>query len=204
MPSLAEIIKTNPDKFSAIPGAQETAEKLAGVCKELGFNVIGNNEKEPEFIPKARLDELVGQKNEYKGQVAELNKQLEDLKKVAGSSEEMQKQIQTLQDQIAKSDGKAKDILVKSAAKVAALQAKAKDPEDVLKFLDLSKVTVGDNDTVAGIEEQIKALAENKKYLFGEEDPWNLGGGSNPPGGGGNGGNAPQNLQEALLAHYSK
>jgi len=179
MPSLTEVVTKNVDKFKDLG-----VDKVIAICKELGLNVIANPEKEPEYLPKSRFDEVTGVKNELKKQVAELTVELGKLKEAAGSDEKLKAKITELEKEIAQSGERAKQVLAKASAKVAAIQAKAVDPDDLLKFVDFGKVIVNADDTVTGIDEQVKELVKTKAYLFDVKKA-DVGGGTNPPGGAG-------------------
>jgi len=179
MPSLIEVVEKNADKFKDLG-----IDKVIAACKELGMNVIANPEKEPEYLPKSRFDEVNSVKNELKKQVAELTVELGKLKEAAGGDEKLKAKITELEKEIALSGEKAKQALAKAAAKVAAVQVKAIDPDDLLKFIDFSKVTVNVDDTVTGLDEQVKELAKTKTYLFDVKKA-DVGGSTNPPGGAG-------------------
>lgn len=169
---LVEFVKKNAEKFAAIPEAAATVEKLAGVMKELNHAPLANdisNPAKPGYMPIGRFDEVITQKNQLKTQADELNGQLEELKKAAKGNEELTKQIADLQAKAAEADEKVKQVTLLSAAKVAAVAAKANDPEDVLKFIDHSKLVL-DGDKVIGLDEQLKSLQESKAYLFATED----------------------------------
>jgi hypothetical protein len=62
---------------------------------------------------------------------------------------------------------KANGRLIRSEARALAASANFRDPSDAVAFLDLTKVTVGDDGEVdeKAIAEQLKTLAESKPYL---------------------------------------
>jgi hypothetical protein len=163
----------------------EVWAKVETVIKEKGLNLILDNKEKPEYIPKSRFDEVIGSKNELKTQVTEISSQLEALKKSAKGNEELTNQINELQKKNGDWEGKYKDTLVSSAIKVEAMKFKAKDPADVIAFLDKSKLEISEDGTIKGLDEQLKKLQESKPYLFGEAAiPPAGGGGANPPGSG--------------------
>lgn len=198
---LSELITQNADRFADIPDAGTVAGNLAAKVKELGFSVLVDNPKEPGYVPKARLDEVIGQRKQYEGQVGDLTKQLDELKKSVKGNEELTAQINDLQAKLGESDGRIKAVTLESAVKLAAVQEQAKDPADILKFLDLSKLSVSDDGTVQNLADQFKALKESKPYLFG--DGTSKGGGDL---GGGNGNEEPlteEKIKAMSPAEYS-
>jgi len=162
---------------------EEVWAKVEATVKEKGLNLILDNKEKPDYIPKNRFDEVIGSKNELKTQVSELSTQLETLKKSAAGNEALTKQIEDLQKKNGDWEGKYKETLISGAIKVEALKIKAKDPNDVIAFLDKSKLEIGDDGSIKGLDEQLKKLTESKPYLFGESIP-PAAGGANPPGAG--------------------
>lgn len=164
---------------------EELWTKIEPVVKEKGLNLILDNKEKPEFIPKSRFDEVIGQKNLVKSQADELAQQLETLKKAHKGNEELTKTIEELQRKNGDWEGKYKDTLLSGAIKMEALKLKAKDPGDVIAFLDKSKLEIADDGTIKGLDEQLKKLQESKPYLFGEANPPPAGGGGANPAGSG-------------------
>lgn len=162
-------------------------ELYTQIVSKLGdkkIDVISDN-----YIPKSRFDELVGQKNLVKTQADELGQQLETLKKASKGNEELTKTIEQLQKQNGDWEGKYKSTLLESAIKIKAMSEKAKDPSDLLKFLDASKLEITETGEVKGLEEQLKTLKESKAYLF------DVAGGTPPPNPAGGGGNTKTDEQ---------
>lgn len=129
-------------------------------------------------------------------------KKFDDAQSAAAAAEQ-----KTLEEQ-----GKFKELSEKQAASMAELQTKLKDAtvnqaltnklaplgvvdlEGALKLIDRSKIEVGDDGAVTGLDEAVEALKTGKAYLFNTEggSPTNttVGTPSNPGNGGGTGGGA--------------
>jgi hypothetical protein len=60
---------------------------------------------------------------------------------------------------------KATKALLRSAVVSAATKAGAVDPDAVMAFLDQSAVSIGDDDTVTGVDEAVAAVLAAKPYL---------------------------------------
>lgn len=60
---------------------------------------------------------------------------------------------------------KATKALLRSAVMSAATRAGAVDPDAVMAFLDQSQVSIGDDDTVSGVDEAVAAVLAAKPYL---------------------------------------
>ena len=87
--------------------------------------------------------------------------------------------METLKAKIASMEAEAKNKQLKDAIQTQATQAKARDVDDLMKFLDMDKIQLDEAGKVTGLEEQIKELQEKKAYLFGEVPP--QGEPQNPP-----------------------
>jgi predicted nuclease with TOPRIM domain len=149
------------------------------------------------FVPKARYNEVAEAKKKLETDVTERDKQLDELKKAAGSSEELRAQIQRLQDENRQAKEKyetdLKELKLSTAIK-AAIAGKVHDEELVAGLFDKTKLVL-DGDKVVGLDEQLKTLQESKAFLF-KQDPqpqpgFHIGGGSGQP---------PTNINQDQLA----
>jgi len=154
----------------------EQADKVLNLHKEV---LTG-------FIPKARFDEVNETKKELEQQIQERDKQLKDLQEKVKGNEELEKTIKELQEanEATKEQYEAK---IKDMTITAAIQSKltdAKYPDLLLTKFDRSKLSIAEDGTVLGIDEQLTALKEQYKDLFKPDlkgrEPNNIGG--TPPG----------------------
>ena len=148
---------------------------IADICKEL-----------PKyFIPKDKYNEVAEAKKKLETDIQERDKQLEELKKASGTSEELKKQIEQLQadNKKASEEWQAKfaKMQLDFAIEKALTAAKAKNAKAVKALLDMEKVKL-DGEQLLGLDDQLKALKESDPYLFGESGK--VGSGTNPPGAG--------------------
>ena len=155
---------------------EEQADKVLNLHKEV---LAG-------FIPKARFDEVNETKKELEQQIQERDNQLKELQKKAKGNEELEKRIQELQEanKVTKEQYEAK---IREMTINAAIQSKltdAKYPDLLLTKFDRSKLSIAEDGTVLGIDEQLTALKEQYKDLFKPDlkgrEPNNIGG--TPPG----------------------
>jgi hypothetical protein len=158
---ILEFLKKNTEAFSGIPNAAEVVGNVVAKMQELGYAALANNTKTPSYVDKVQFDQV-------NGQATELNKQLEELKKAAKGNEELTKKIDELQQKNTEWEGKYKDGMLVNAIKVAAMKSNARDAGDVLAFVDKTKLALKEDNTVEGLDDQLKALKETKGYLFGE------------------------------------
>jgi hypothetical protein len=151
---------------------EEIAGKVAEVAQEKGLNFLVDNKQTPAYIPKTRFDEVINQKNQLKTQLTDLTTQLTGLKKSAKGNEDLESKIADLEKNNSEWQEKYQKTLLEGEIKLKAIELKANDPSDLLRFLDREKLQIGDKGQIFGLEEQIKAVKEAKPYLFkGEEQP---------------------------------
>ncbi|MDP4092590.1 MAG: phage scaffolding protein [Bacillota bacterium] len=158
---ILEFLKKNADAFANIPNAAEVVGNVVAKMQELGFNALANSTKDPLYVPKDQFDQVSIQSKE-------LGKQLDELKKAAKGNDELIKTIDELQGKNKDWETKYKDGMLLNTIKLAAAKANAKDAEDILSLVDRNKLVLKDDNTVEGLDDQIKTLKESKGYLFGE------------------------------------
>ena len=161
--------------------------KNAGVPEDkLDSTITDINKELPKyFIPKDKYNEVAEAKKKLEADIAERDKQLEQLKGAAGSNEELKKQIETLQAENKKAaeewQAKMTQMQLDFAIEKALTAAKAKNAKAVKALLDMEKVKL-DGEQLLGLDDQLKELQKSDAYLFGESGK--VGSGTNPPGAG--------------------
>lgn len=147
-----------------------------GVSSEVVQEVVAAaEEKMKGFIPKHRFDEVNEAKKQLEAQLAERDKQLSELKKVAGDNEELKKRIEQLQQENKAKEqeyqAKIRDMTITTAIKLA-VAGDAHDPDLVASLIDKTKIEVDENGNIkAGLDDQLKALRESKAFLFVQKEP---------------------------------
>ena len=149
---------------------EELATQIEQVATEKGLNFIVDNKEKPNYIPKDRFNEVIGSKNELKTQVSELTSQLDNLKKSAKGNEELTKAIEELQNKNTEWESKYQKSILENAIKMKAIQEKARDINDLGKFLDYNELKLDEEGNVIGLDEQLNSLKENKSYLFESQE----------------------------------
>lgn len=196
-----EWIKTLLEKHTK-EGRLDTEAFMAAVKTEFPKNAV----------PKDTYNALAETKKKLEADIVDRDKQLEELKKTAGASEELTKQIEQLQaDNKVAADKYAADLkdLTLTSAIMLALAGKVHDEGLVAGLVDKEKLVI-DGDKVVGLEDQLKSLQEAKAFLFKPEGDGD--GDKNKPGFriGANGDKKPDpdqkpaSLREAIAASLSQ
>jgi len=150
-----------------------TKEQLLeiGLSEEQADKVLAAHKEELKgFIPKTRFDEVNDAKKDLEKQLEDRDKQLKDLQEKVKGNEELERTIKDLQESnkkaVADYEAKIKNITLDNAIRLALKEHKAKYEDLLLGKFDRDKLTIKDDGTVEGLEDQIKALKEGYKDLF--------------------------------------
>jgi len=166
-----------------------TKEQLIemGLTEEQADKILAAHKEELKgYIPKTRFDEVNETKKDLEQQIRDRDKQLKDLQEKVKGNEELEKTIKELQE-ANKATKEQYEAKIKDMTITAAIQSKltdAKYPDLLLTKFDRSKLSIAEDGTVLGIDEQLTALKEQYKDLFKPDlkgrEPNNTGG--TPPG----------------------
>lgn len=123
---------------------------------------------------KEQVDTLTAERDSFKKQVNESNKQLDDLKGKVKDNEDAQKQIADLQKQLKDSESNAQAELLtvkkNNAINNALRDAHVRDNKAIMPFLDTDAIKYND-DGLTGLKGQIEELQKNKSFLFEQPEP---------------------------------
>lgn len=126
------------------------------------------------YVPKSRFNEVNEEKKTLTATVADRDKQLETLKKSTGDLDALKNQIKSLQDANKKAqeeaDAKMKELRINDAIKLAIVD-KAQDVDIVSGLFDKSKLILGEDGKITGLDEQLKELQKSKAFLFKQAGP---------------------------------
>lgn len=121
---------------------------------------------------KQQMSDVEAERDGLKAQLSERDKDIEDLKKNSGTSDELKQQITDLQQKNKDLESTYQSELAatkkNSAIELALAGAKAKNPKAVKALLDGDKLELTE-EGIKGLDEQLSALQESDAYLFGEE-----------------------------------
>lgn len=175
-----EVILVNREELKALGLTDEQIEKVMAA-----HGKVVNSTKEKAD----KVDGLESQIKDYKTQLKDRDKQLEELKKV--DADGLQKKIDELQEENKNSkkefESKLKETQLTSALKLA-LTGKVHDADLVAGLIEKDKIELNEDGTVkGGLDDQIKTLKESKSFLFVPEKEDKSFKGFKPGGGTGGG-----------------
>lgn len=151
------------EDFVAIGISEDLAEKAASASAE---ELKG-------LVPRDRLNEAIQERDQLKAAKLQAETDLEELKKSAGDNEALQKQITDLQTAAKQKDAdhaeEIKKLRINNAIR-SALSGTAQDADIVAGLIDQSKLILGDDGKLTGLDEQLKTLKEQKAFLFKSEE----------------------------------
>lgn len=192
------------EEFVALGISDELAEEAA----------TASAEELKGYIPKTRFDEVNEEKKNLQTAKKKAEDDLEELKKTAGDNEALTKQISELQES-QKQRAAEYDAQIKALKLTNAIRSGITDAQDadlVAGLVDQKKLILGDDGSVTGLEEQLKALRESKPFLFKAKEQDGKGGkagagfsvgatkGGNAGGGVGGGGDRQLSMRDAIAA----
>ncbi len=141
-----------------------------GLNEEQATKAEAESKKELEtYVAKTSFDEVNNSKKELEKTVKERDTQLEEVKGKVGDNAALKTQIETLQadNKAAKEkyEAELKELQISNAIKLS-IADKAQDADLVASLFDKSKLILGDDGKVTGLDEQLKTLQESKAFLF--------------------------------------
>lgn len=157
---------------------KEELMKLDGMTDALAAAVLNLAKGDTEgMIPKARLDEVIAERDNARKEHADVLKELGVLQKETGDAAELRDKIKSLEDAAKESqkkhDTEIHTLKVDNAVNAALLGSGALNVKAAKALLNLDKAELAEDGTVKGLADQIKALrtAEDSKFLFGSSTP---------------------------------
>lgn len=151
------------EDFTALGISEDLAEKAAEASKEEFKN----------YVPRDRLNEEIQKKKNAEDALNSVKQELDNLKTSAGDSVQMKDQIKKLQDELKEKEtrytGEIADMKMTNAIQ-AAVSGSAQDAGLVAGLVDKTKLILGEDGKVTGLDEQIKSLRESKPFLFKGDD----------------------------------
>lgn len=149
--------------LATLDNAAEVELAITKALEEQGCKIL-IDDKDNRYVPKNRLDAKIAE-------LAEANEEIESLQKQVKDPTEAEKQVKALEEKIAGMEAQAKKEKLSTAINKELAEAKPKDVNDLMKFLDMEKVVLKDDGTVEGLTDQLAALQKDKAYLFDSAEP---------------------------------
>lgn len=165
----------------------KVGETIKGNAKELDAKLFIDGDGE-HFVPHARFDEVVNQRDSANSSIKDYQSQIEELGKQVEAGSKAETTINDLKEKLSAQTALAKQATIET--RLHSLVTDSIAPvSDLLGFMDVEKILVNEDGTVSGLEEQLKSVRENRSYLFksteeGGEDNSNsqVGAGTGNPG----------------------
>lgn len=186
--TLAELLK-------GLENSSEVQAIIEKNLKESKTELLFENSEERQYVNKARLDEVIGQREKEKKSNEEALAKIKGLELEAGKATEIQAIVDSLTAEKAElekqiQNGSKNRIIAEAMSKYERVPHNA---DDILSMLDMDKVVINGNEVI-GLNEQLNSIVASKDYLF---KPVQGGTGNTGNGGQGNdGGNGPQNEED--------
>lgn len=139
--------------------APEAELAITKALEAQGCKILIDDGKDNRYVPKSRLDAKIAE-------LAEANDEIESLQKQVKDPTDAEKEVKALQEKIAGMEANAKKEKLTTAINKELAQAKPRDVNDLMKFLDMEKVVLKEDGTVDGLTDQLTALQKDKAYLF--------------------------------------
>ena len=150
--------------LAGLDNAAEVELKIKQALEDAGCKIFIDDGKENRYVPKNRLDAKIAE-------LAEANTEIESLQAKVKDPSVAEKEVEKLKAKIASMEAEAKNKQLKDAIQAQATEAKARNVDDLMKFLDMDKVQLDEAGNVTGLKEQIVQLQKDKAYLFEVVEP---------------------------------
>ena len=155
---------------------QMTQEELDGLIqKRLERERKKQAEKFADYDDKAkRLAELEQAEEERK------KSEMSELERLQAEREEIERKAEEATEQAKKAQEAANRRIIDTEIRSIARALNANDPNQVLALLDKSAVELGEDGSIIGAEEAVKAFKEASPWMFKQSIGADASGGSNP------------------------
>lgn len=163
----SETDKGSETKTENFDVSKYTSAELTKVKEDLaahGYDILINNKSKSDYVPHARLQEVIVQRDAFKSSADTLQTQLQALK--TNKSPEVQKEIDELiktnQDLLLSLEKEKINLSITNEAYAAG----AINATDLNAFINKDNLKVLKSGEILGIKEEIARLQKEKSYLF--------------------------------------
>jgi len=132
------------------------------------------SENDGDFVRRNRLNEESDKVKELRSQLQDYDTQIEDLKKHADASSELQDKIKEIQkakkEEVETLNNKLRQKTLDNEVEKELIKRKARNPKAVKALLDNDTIKLEEDDSVIGLSEQLDKLQESDDYLFESDE----------------------------------
>ncbi len=140
-----------------------TEEQINAIIEDYGKN----------YVSKAQFNEKNDAYKQAKVEIENLTNDINTLSEANKANEALQSQIKELQDAATKREAdyneNIKNMKIDTAIAKALSKSGAMNETILTGLLDRTKIAIGEDNTITGIQEQISALKESDPYLFKQD-----------------------------------
>lgn len=140
-----------------------TEEQINAIIEDYGKN----------YVSKAQFNEKNDAYKQAKLEIENLTNDISTLSEANKANEALQSQIKELQDAATKREAdyneNIKNMKIDTAITKALSKSGAMNETILTGLLDRTKIAIGEDNTITGIQEQISALKESDPYLFKQD-----------------------------------
>lgn len=140
-----------------------TDEQINAIVEDYGKN----------YVSKAQFNEKNDAYKQAKQEIENLTNDISTLSEANKANEALQSQIKELQDAATKREAdyneNIKNMKIDTAITKALSKSGAMNETILTGLLDRTKIAIGEDNTITGIQEQIVALKESDPYLFKQD-----------------------------------
>lgn len=140
-----------------------TDEQINAIIEDYGKN----------YVSKTQFNEKNDAYKQAKQEIENLTTDINNLSEANKANEALQSQIKELQDAATKREAdyneNIKNMKIDTAITKALSKSGAMNETILTGLLDRTKIAIGEDNTITGIQEQITALKESDPYLFKQD-----------------------------------
>lgn len=140
-----------------------TEEQINAIIEDYGKN----------YVSKAQFNEKNDAYKQAKQEIENLTNDISTLSEANKANEALQSQIKELQDAATQREAdyneNIKNMKIDTAITKALSKSGAMNETILTGLLDRTKIAIGEDNTITGIQEQIVALKESDPYLFKQD-----------------------------------
>ena len=159
------------DFLQGVDNADAVAKIISDNLKDAKCKLFIDDGEKNIYVPKSRLDAKIGELNTATQTITTLNASIKTLEAQVKDDDKAKETIKGLQTDLDNYKKALKDSQIDSALQLCAVENKAHDAKDLKGFLDMGKISIGENGEVIGIKEQVESLKKEKAYLFEASEP---------------------------------